>query len=158
MSVKKQPVGRCSVPNVATLTGQELVKLALERLGDGKPANLVRALRLGEVMDSVDPAAQVRRWRDGKHEPSYAVTMRLLEGLGMLRAAPAETGAAEHSSGSSERPPDVLLAELVAAAEAMLRTQQTLVDDLAETHTRLQRLEAAQPAASARRSGKVSAG
>lgn len=68
-----------------TLTGQQLVERALNELAGGSPAKLVRALRLNNVMDSVDPAAQVRRWRDGKHDPSYAVTMRLLEGLGLLR-------------------------------------------------------------------------
>ncbi len=68
------------------------MRLALTKLAEDSPATLVRKLRLMEVMDSVDPAAQVRRWRDGKHEPNYAVTMRLLEGLGMLReAAPLAT-------------------------------------------------------------------
>lgn len=67
------------------LTGQDLVRLALSELADGSPAKLVRVLRLGEVLTTVDPAKAVARWRDGKNEPSYTVTIRLLDGLGMLR-------------------------------------------------------------------------
>lgn len=85
------------------MTGQELVTLALDRLADGSPAKLVRRLRLGEVMDAVDPAAQVRRWRDGKHDPSYAVTMRLLDGLDMLREPPSSAVASGVSTGDLPR-------------------------------------------------------
>lgn len=69
---------------MATLTGQELVTLALDRLADGSPVELVRRLRLREVSDAEDVAAQVRRWRKGQHEPGFAVTLRLLEPVGKV--------------------------------------------------------------------------
>lgn len=140
------------------MTGQELMRLALSRLAEGSPAKLVKELKLAELMDNVDPAAQVRRWANGKHELPYPIAMRLLESLGMLTGAPAAKDEAARPNGQSERPPDVLLAELAAAVYTMVQTHQTLVGDLAETHTRLQRLEAARPAASVRKPRKTGTG
>jgi hypothetical protein len=140
------------------MTGQELTRLALERLADGSPSELVRVLRLSELTDSQHIVKNIERWRDGKHEPSYGFAIRALEQLGMLRDAPGEIGVAAHSLGSEERSPAVLLAELEEAIAAMLLTQQTLVADLGETHTRLQQLEAAQPDASVRRTRKTGTG
>lgn len=102
------------------MTGQELVQLALAKLANGSPADLVRNLRLNEVMDTLEPAKAVARWRDGKNEPSYAVTIRLLDGLGMLKEprTRAATGVV-----SGDRLPELLEARLakLATSEDMER-------------------------------------
>lgn len=78
------------------LTGQELTKLALDRLAGGSAAELARKLRLSEVTDSQYVVKNVERWRDGKHEaPSYFV-IRVLDALGAINWEKLESDAQTH--------------------------------------------------------------
>lgn len=66
------------------LTGQDLTRIALDRLAGGSLSELVRVLRLNELTDSQYVVKSVERWRDGKHEPSYEFAIRALDALGAI--------------------------------------------------------------------------
>lgn len=67
------------------ISAEELVTLALDRLAGGSPAELARILQRRDISDAADVSRPIPRWRDGKDEPRYRDTIRLLEVLGAIR-------------------------------------------------------------------------
>lgn len=69
----------------AVVTGQELVRLAMEKLEVTGYTALARKLELGLHGDR-----RVKRWAEGENEPNYEETLTLLRAVGLLREEPSE--------------------------------------------------------------------
>lgn len=62
------------------IEADELVKLAMERIGSERPSDLARALRL----EGYTSPRRVKRWLLGENEPDYSATLGLLGLVGAL--------------------------------------------------------------------------
>lgn len=99
-------------------TSKQLVKRAIQEVGDGTPTGLANVLRLG-----ANGYQKVYRWERGAKLP-YDETMKILDKLGWLNM----NGAA-----SGEQDPAVPadpLAELAATGATVLRMQEAILDAL----------------------------
>lgn len=62
------------------IAADELVRLAMKKLGCETPGELARKLDLRPY----DSPKRVRRWLDGENEPDYEATMTILYRIGAL--------------------------------------------------------------------------
>lgn len=99
-------------------TSRQLVKRAIQEVGDGTPTGLANVLRLG-----ANGYQKVYRWERGAKLP-YDEAMKILDKLGWLNMDGAAAAVQDQVA------PDDPLGRLAATGAALLRGQEAILDAL----------------------------